>query len=197
MSAKMSIAVNKFAGRCNVSEPWPCTNDVAGTTGLGAILCVRHFAAVIAPLRDPFTSAERLAMRPRYERVQLGGNVSSHHDVIAPPTLELVAERNFPDIVTMPVATSSGTFVTLTHDDSRLPATGRTAIRRAIEAGFKVRATLAQAHVLIRCQRDAELITFSFDEGRFVRSWHVANRHLDSLGYRAATALLVGPVMSP
>lgn len=182
--------------KCASTEPWQCGSDIAGGTNpLGAILCIRHLLAIIRPPRDPFTAAERVAMRPKYGRVNLGDREPRPE---RPRTLEIVKTTRVPDRVRLDAqnADLSPSYVELNlgvANDTRAPLNAHTVARRAMQAGFDVKATLAQTHVLVRCLRAGELVTFAWDEGRFTRSWHLYVRELDILGYREALAIVSAP----
>jgi len=93
------------------------------------------------------------------------------------------------DHVRMPCGVPGEQFEVVPPRDPRIPATGRAALRRAIQAGWGVRATISDGRsVMIKCEKDGELMVFIWLDGHFTTAWRRSD--LTRLGLRAAQALL-------
>lgn len=110
----------------------------------------------------------------------------------------------------MPVGASGDRFRITGADDPVLPAAARSTMHGAIHGfparratktqmaraatpgGWDVRATIVDdliaEHVLIKCQRDGELLTFTWTNNAFAGAWRRST--FEPLGLRAAQALL-------
>lgn len=176
---------------CRSELPWPCGESVAGGTNpLGSILCARHLVAQIAPPRDPLSLQERQALR-RHHRIDRSGPETAQALKAEPPWLEVIRIVRTPDVIHLHYDVTDPKFLVVPPTSGDLPAGCRSAAQKAHTAGFEVQISVVATDILLKAVRGDRYVTIAWLDGKFRKAWHYENRELNTLGYRAAVALLV------
>lgn len=189
---------------CASTLPWPCSSPTAGGTHpLGAALCPRHLAGILAPPRPP--DIDRVALRVRTTRADwteaprrntqsaldpetlaaivalapLGATVSTWH-----PNYPKQARLRMPD--TGPGRAARVT----TPDDPAVARTARAAAKKAASSGWTYRLTVAGDSTLLRAHHSGARVSATWTAGTFDRAWLTGHGRLEPLGYRQMLEVL-------